>query len=124
MKVGQILVPTDFTDTSTRALEYARALAAPLDATIHVLHVVAASNRRVRTGVAGLATVVGEPPVEIARYAKSHEIDLIVMGAHGRGPLSHMVRGSVTRQVVRDAPCPVLTVHHPDQHVEHPSRVA
>jgi nucleotide-binding universal stress UspA family protein len=55
----------------------------------------------------------GEPFVEIVRYAKSEEIDLIVMGTHGRGAVAHMLMGSVAEKVVRKAPCPVLTVRHP-----------
>jgi len=57
------------------------------------------------------ATVLGHPVTEILRYASEHAIDLIVMGTHGRGPLGHMVMGSVAERVVRKAPCPVLTVH-------------
>ena len=56
-------------------------------------------------------TVLGHPVMEILRYAKEHAIDLIVMGTHGRGPLGHMVMGSVAERIVRKAPCPVLTVH-------------
>lgn len=56
-------------------------------------------------------TVLGHPVMEILRYAKEQAADLIVMGTHGRGPLGHMVMGSVAERVVRKAPCPVLTVH-------------
>jgi nucleotide-binding universal stress UspA family protein len=52
----------------------------------------------------------GMPFVEIIRYAKEHEIDLIVMGTHGRSGVAHMLLGSVAEKVVRKAPCPVLTV--------------
>lgn len=55
----------------------------------------------------------GSPFVEIIRYAREQEIDLIVMGTHGRGPIAHMLLGSVADNVVRKAPCPVLTVRHP-----------
>jgi nucleotide-binding universal stress UspA family protein len=54
----------------------------------------------------------GSPFVEIVRYAKAEDIDLIVMGTHGRGPIAHMLLGSVAEKVVRKAPCPVLTVRH------------
>lgn len=60
---------------------------------------------------AATSTVLGHPVMEILRYAKDHDIDLIVMGTHGRGPLGHMVMGSVAERVVRKAQCPVLTVH-------------
>jgi nucleotide-binding universal stress UspA family protein len=52
----------------------------------------------------------GSPFVEIVRYARDEKIDLIIMGTHGRGPIAHMLLGSVAERVVRKAPCPVLTV--------------
>ena len=52
--------------------------------------------------------------VEIVRYAREKNIDLLVMGTHGRGPIAHMLLGSVAEKVVRKAPCPVLTVRHPE----------
>ena len=61
------------------------------------------------------AIVAGNPFLEIVRYAKTNEIDLIVIGTHGRGPVAHMLLGSVAEKVVRKAPCPVLTVR-PAQH--------
>jgi nucleotide-binding universal stress UspA family protein len=60
-------------------------------------------------------TVLGHPVVEILKYAETHPIDLIVIGTHGRGPLGHMVMGSTAERVVRKAPCPVLTVRHPER---------
>ncbi|QDT65543.1 universal stress protein [Calycomorphotria hydatis] len=53
--------------------------------------------------------------LEIVRYAKENEIDMIVMGTHGRSGLSHALMGSVAEKVVRKAPCPVLTVR-PEGH--------
>jgi nucleotide-binding universal stress UspA family protein len=50
----------------------------------------------------------------IVEYAKSESIDLIVMGTHGRGAVAHLLMGSVAERVVRTAPCPVLTVRHPE----------
>ena len=52
----------------------------------------------------------GTPFLEIVRYAKENDIDLIVLGTHGRSGLSHVLIGSVAERVVRSAPCPVLTV--------------
>ena len=46
----------------------------------------------------------------IVAYAKEHDVDLIVTGTHGRGAVSHLFVGSVAERVVRQAPCPVLTV--------------
>jgi nucleotide-binding universal stress UspA family protein len=57
----------------------------------------------------------GGPHVEIVRYAKDNDIDLIVMGAHGRSFVAHLLTmGSVAEKVVRWAACPVLTVRHPE----------
>ena len=50
----------------------------------------------------------------IVEYAKAHTVDIIVMGTHGRRALSHLLMGSVAERVVRMAPCPVLTVRHPE----------
>jgi nucleotide-binding universal stress UspA family protein len=57
----------------------------------------------------------GPPFVELIRYAREYEIDLIVMGTHGRSGLAHVLLGSVAERIVRKAPCPVLTVR-PEGH--------
>lgn len=54
------------------------------------------------------------PAVEIASHAKLAAIDVIIMGTHGRSAVPHMLMGSVAEKVVRIAPCPVLTVRHPE----------
>jgi universal stress protein A len=61
------------------------------------------------------AVVEGSPKVEIVRYARTHDIDLIVLATHGRSGLAHIIIGSVAEGVVRTAPCPVLTVR-PEGH--------
>jgi universal stress protein A len=48
--------------------------------------------------------------VEIIDYIKAEEIDLVVMGTHGRSGVEHILIGSVAEKVVRKAPCPVLTI--------------
>lgn len=53
----------------------------------------------------------GVPFLEIIRYAKEQDIDVIVVGTHGRTGLTHVLLGSVAEKVVRKSPCPVLTVH-------------
>ncbi|MGC4084340.1 MAG: universal stress protein [Vicinamibacterales bacterium] len=55
----------------------------------------------------------GAPADEIVNFARGNEIDLIVMGTHGRGLVGHLLMGSVAEKVVRTAPCPVLTVRNP-----------
>jgi nucleotide-binding universal stress UspA family protein len=57
-----------------------------------------------------------QPPAQaIVEYATRERIDLIVLGTHGRQGLAHFVMGSVAEKVVRTAPCPVLTVRHPER---------
>lgn len=55
-------------------------------------------------------TKAGSPHYEILRYAADNDVDLIVIGTHGRSGLMHVLMGSVAESVVRKAPCPVLTV--------------
>jgi nucleotide-binding universal stress UspA family protein len=50
-------------------------------------------------------------PQAIVDHAKANAIDMIITGTHGRGPIKHLLMGSVAERVVRMAPCPVLTVH-------------
>ena len=52
----------------------------------------------------------GKAFVEIIKTAKEKNMDLIVMGSHGRTGISHMLMGSVAEKVVRKAACPVLIV--------------
>ena len=61
------------------------------------------------------AVVEGSPIAEIIRYARTQDIDLIVLATHGRTGLSHVIMGSVAESVVRTAPCPVLTMR-PEGH--------
>ena len=145
-----ILVATDFSESSTTALEYGRAMARTFNASLHVVHVVdnlvlqgmladaapanysdllqeleAAGRRQLDATIreddrrelgakAVLLTVTG-PAHGIVTYAAEADIDLIVMGTHGRGGWSHLLMGSVAEKVVRMAPCPVLTVRHPER---------
>ena len=55
----------------------------------------------------------GSPAYEIVRYGKLINADIIIVGTHGRGLMGHLLMGNVAEKVVRMAPCPVLTVRHP-----------
>jgi len=56
---------------------------------------------------------IGIPFLEIVRAAREREVDLIVLGTHGRTGLSHVLIGSVAEKVVHHAHCPVLSIKHP-----------
>lgn len=79
-----------------------------------------------RTKLRAIATTVtgNSPAVAVIEYAKTHDIDLVVLGTHGRGALSHLVMGSVAERIVRTAPCPVLTVHDPEHDFVLPETIA
>lgn len=142
MHIRHILVPTDFSDGSTRAFETAVDMALDSGAKLtlfHVNHVPTTvfpdvilplspeiqrdlehsvqlvldqwCERARAAGVdADTRTAFGGTALEICAAADELGADLIVIGTHGRGGLSHALLGSVAEKVVRKAPCPVLTV--------------
>jgi len=57
--------------------------------------------------------LTGTPFLEILRTAKDKEVDLIVVGTHGRTGLDHVLFGSTAEKVVRRASCPVVSVRLP-----------
>ena len=56
------------------------------------------------------AIAQGRASSAIIEYASTHAIDLIIIATHGRRGLEHLIFGSTAERVVREAPCPVLTV--------------
>jgi nucleotide-binding universal stress UspA family protein len=139
MAVNSILVPTDFSPTSEAALRYAADMALTLRARLYLMHVPGKTGEHfeanfphgqfeaaARKGLSSFLTQeeidrlrpeyavrVGTPAEEIVRYADFCDVDLIIMGTHGRTGLAHALMGSVAEQVVRVAPCPVLLVRAP-----------
>jgi nucleotide-binding universal stress UspA family protein len=139
MAVKNILVPTDFSGTSEAALHYAAEMALTLGARLYLMHVPGKTGEHfeanfphgqfetaARKGLSSFLTTeqidrlrpeyavrVGTPAEEIVRYADFCDVDLIIMGTHGRTGIAHALMGSVAEQVVRVAPCPVLLVRAP-----------
>jgi nucleotide-binding universal stress UspA family protein len=145
MTFNNILLPTDFSDTAEHAMQQAKGLASSFSATLHVLHVIpdptwsvegtgwalpdliGTWDREAQVRLQALEsqdhpmqvhTRRGDPSVEISQYAGEHQIDLIVMGTHGHGPIQRMLLGSVAEKVIRTAPCPVLTVRLPEAEIK------
>ena len=79
----------------------------------HVMELLGAANHDLRADGAfqvHLATTDGRPGAGIIRFANEGGFDLIVMGTHGRSGVSHALMGSVAEEVMRRAPCAVMTV--------------
>lgn len=71
--------------------------------------------RLAKEGVSATGSVVlGSPVDEINRAIEEHQVDLVVMGTHGRTGFRHLVAGSVAERVVRTSKVPVLTIRHPE----------
>jgi nucleotide-binding universal stress UspA family protein len=62
--------------------------------------------------------VIGTPVDQVLALVKDQQIDLVVLGTHGRGLVGHLLLGSVAERVVRRSPVPVLTVHGDAQATE------
>lgn len=134
LEIRQILCPNDLSEPSRAAFRVACALARDYGATLLVLHVYPppangaeavdrARNRdfekdlvdalRANTPehlgvVAEFRVAEGTPSEAILRAAR--DCDLVVIGTHGHGGILRALLGSVAEQVLRHAPCPVMTV--------------
>jgi nucleotide-binding universal stress UspA family protein len=141
-KVEKILAPTDLSELSTVGLEYALELARGWGAEVTVYHVANAAElanykasslddllNKHRKSLADLLNKnfaellplvevrqkveIGSPATNNLEESEREGSDLIVMSTHGRTGLAHVLMGSVTEQVVRNAVCPVFSVHPP-----------
>lgn len=140
MTYDRILIATDDGDPAQQATAEAITLAEEFDATLVALYVLEAmepppgvTDREAEPGidtkadqaldrvvseaadrdlVTELVTAVVRGPTApaILEYAGEQDIDLIVMGTHGRTGLDWIVLGSVAEHVVRESPIPVVTV--------------
>lgn len=55
--------------------------------------------------------LTGDPAKEILKFIESEEIDMVIMGTHGRKGLEHVFFGSVAENVLRRSPVPVLVIN-------------
>ena len=136
--IENVLLPTDGSEGATVAVEWGIGLAKVYDAMCHALFSADTSRftggaepsailtglkeegrtaletvreRARAAGVSVTGTVANGPPVRvILDYAEDNEIDLIVMGTHGRSGIERQLLGSVTENVVRHADVPVCCV--------------
>jgi nucleotide-binding universal stress UspA family protein len=79
-------------------------------------HAMAELLRRSELQGARVTTAIGHGRASsaIIEYATRHAIDMIVIATHGRTGLEHLIFGSTAERVVRESPCPVLTVRPPE----------
>lgn len=139
INIRSILVPIDFSATSTKALQYAIRMAEQFGAKIVLMNVVepivtpdfaypmmlepdkikAAAKEKLESlgrgirvpGLIGRCVVrSGAPFAEIADVARALKVDLIILATHGYTGLKHVLLGSTAERVVRHVPCPVLIV--------------
>ena len=140
VSLAKILVTTDFSPESDRALDYALALARRYDARIYLAHVLApdpflyaepalaeATYEKVRqTAEQGMADILvsgklrgvphevlleeGRVWPVVAKLIQKHEVDLVVTATHGRGKGKKVLIGSVAEEIFRQADCAVMTV--------------
>jgi len=144
LTLDDILIARDFSSVSERALRHALELAARTGARLHVLHAEVLHDLEERDrpaptdGLDALRTELKEtgaapaeaidaveveavtrrdvsPAPALLRYADEEDIDLIVLGTHGRRGPSRILLGSVAEEVVRRAEQPVLTVRGKDE---------
>lgn len=84
------------------------------------LDAVITDDDRRMLGAKTVLVTSSSPALTIVTYARDEAIDMIVLGTHGRGPMAHLLMGSIAERVVRTAPCPVLTVKHPEHEFVRP----
>lgn len=141
MTTKTILFPTDFSDASGTAFQYAVDYARLANAKLLIVHVhepalpiiggeiaylppLDADPQRRKLALQAIVPadasveyshrlLAGDPASEIVNLAKSEHVDLIVLGTHGRTGLERLIMGSTAEQVLRRAPCPVLAVKEP-----------
>jgi len=138
--IRKILHPTDYSESSRPAFEFACSLARDFKAEVVVCHVSPPPIAAMADGMivpipTGEAEAMaarldqvkpsdpqvrvtrellrGDPAREILQLAADARADLIVMGTHGRGGLGRLLMGSVAEAIMRKAPCPVVTVRAP-----------
>jgi nucleotide-binding universal stress UspA family protein len=145
MAYDNVLLATDGSDPAKAATKEAIRIVRSFDATLHALYVLNAGepspefeDPAIRPGVDTKAetaldavkseatdqgygrdivwsVVRGSTAQSILTYAQEHEIDLIIMGTHGRTGLDRLIIGSVAEHVIRESPVPVVTAR--DDHV-------
>jgi nucleotide-binding universal stress UspA family protein len=137
VRANKILVPFDFSTCGKAALDLATVLARDSGARLLLLHVdetpflvaggeyfevaPVVSQDELRKRLSEVVVTdpnvpcerrveTGNPTDEIVRMATEENVDFIVLGTHGRRGLTRLLLGSIAEAVMRQAPCPVISV--------------
>lgn len=140
----KVLVPIDFSDGSGAALDAARDLVGD-DGEVLVIYVLEhlsalhpgmvwetfddaerldharkalmklCADKGMPNVDASVATTIGNPALEVARFAESAGVDAVVVASHGRTGLARVAIGSVAERIVRHCACPVLVIKAPPE---------
>ena len=142
----RILLPTDGSDAAENAASHAIDIASRYDATIHAVYVIDTSlgvslntgeplrSKLEQEGDAAISRIEelvteagleftgekreGNPHEAILEATREWDVDLVVMGTHGRTGLDRYLLGSVTERVARLSDVPVVIVPRPDEAAE------
>jgi nucleotide-binding universal stress UspA family protein len=141
MRVQRIMCPVDFSESSTAALDEAASLALQWGAQLLIVHVdehpllsgaaspslsqkMAERRGRLEQTEPQIKGVVcehvllrGKAAVEIPRFARRQNVDLVVLARRDRAQCVDVRRDRVWELTIRDCACPVLTITHSAQHV-------
>lgn len=138
LSLREILMATDFSSTSEKALKYAVSIASRYNSKIHLVHVIEptvyefiapeamepafqqlrrAAQEQLQEEAKRLEGVRHETFLEsgavwevVEGLVRTHHIDLIVAGTHGAKGVAKLVLGSTAEEIFRRATCPVLNV--------------
>ena len=100
----------DFGVASLPVHEYESQVRAEVERRLGQVAVRHAQGARVRSVISR-----GDPAAEVGRIASEEAADLIVLATHGWTGWRHLVFGSVAEKILREAPCPVLSVRAPSR---------
>jgi nucleotide-binding universal stress UspA family protein len=140
MNVKKILFPTDFSHTGDAALSFATSIAKESGGRLIILHVqeppMAYGGGEMYYGIPEPSAdellsmlgdvkpndpdvpcehrlVTGDPADTVVKVAEEDDVDLIVLGSHGRTGITRLLMGSIAEAIVRKAHCPVLVYKQP-----------
>ncbi|QVL32425.1 universal stress protein [Telmatocola sphagniphila] len=127
-QILRILYATDFSSYSNQAYFHAVAIAERTGAELVICHVYQPKQGRdseywreqleqIRPNNAAIpiqhVLLEGDPADEIVRYATEANMNMLVIGTHGRSGVDRLMMGSVAERILRDSPCSVLVVKLP-----------